>query len=99
MPRVRSKVLADMPFLAVVKCQAASNQVVSGVLVLSKIVPAVTDVWWRQIVQASLPRLSFHGVEDFLHAGQINPSGQRNLPKILHKHYRQETFPQILGKY
>ncbi len=70
-----------MPFLAVVKYQAASKQVVSGVLVLSKIVSAVTDVWWRQIVQANLLRLSFHGVEDFLYAGQINPSGQRNFAK------------------
>lgn len=33
-----------MPFLAVVTCQAASNQVVSGVRVLSKMVPAVTVV-------------------------------------------------------
>jgi len=44
-PKVRSRVLADIPFLAVVTCHAASNQVVSGVRVLSKIVPAVTDVW------------------------------------------------------
>jgi hypothetical protein len=41
-PSIRSNVLADKPFFAVVMCQAASNQVVKGVRVLSKIVPAVT---------------------------------------------------------
>ena len=43
-PSVHSSVLADRPFFAVVKCQAASNHVVSGVRVLSIIVPAVADV-------------------------------------------------------
>lgn len=42
---VWDRVWADMPFLAVVRCQAVSNQVVSGVRVLSKIVPAVTLDW------------------------------------------------------
>ncbi len=36
------RVWAGIPFLAVVRCQAASNQVVRGVRVLSMIVPAVT---------------------------------------------------------
>ena len=36
-PSVRSSVLADMPFLAVLTCHAASNQIVSGVRVLSNI--------------------------------------------------------------
>jgi len=43
MPIVCSHVLADRPFFAVVTCPAASNQVVSGVRVLSKIVPVVTE--------------------------------------------------------
>ena len=38
-------VVPDRPFFAEVTCQAASNQVVSGVLVLSRIVPAVADPW------------------------------------------------------
>jgi len=40
-PRDRSWRLSD--------ARCTSNQVVSGVLVLSMIVPAVTDVWWRQV--------------------------------------------------
>ena len=41
-PIVRSRVFADSPFFAVVTCHAASNQVLSGVRVLSRMVPAVT---------------------------------------------------------
>jgi hypothetical protein len=37
-------VLAESPFLAVVTNHAAVNQVISGVRVLSKIVPVVTVV-------------------------------------------------------
>ena len=41
-PNVSSSVLADRPLLAVVTCHAASNHVVNGVRVLSRMVPAVT---------------------------------------------------------
>ena len=76
-PSVRSKVFADRPFFAVVTCQAASNQVVNEVRVLSRIVPAVADPWWRQAVHTSRPRLWRHGVAVVWHAGQTNPVGHR----------------------
>jgi len=38
----RHKIRHNQPFFAVVICQAASNHIVNGVRVLSKIVPAVT---------------------------------------------------------
>ena len=68
-------------FDAYVTCQAASNQVVSGVRVLSKIVPAVIDVWYRHIGQTKRSRVSLQGIETDLQAGQVNPSGQRSCSK------------------
>ena len=43
-PSTRSRPSALAPFFWLVACQAAASQVVSGVRVLSKIVPAVIDV-------------------------------------------------------
>ena len=60
-PSLRSSDLAENPVLAVVMCHAASNHVVKGVRVLSKMVPVVTDVWCRQKGQTSRPRLACHG--------------------------------------
>ena len=77
-PRVRSRVTADISFLAVVRCQAASNQVVSGVRVLSRIVPAVTVAWCRQEGHTRRPRVCRHGAVAASRTGQTMPSGQRN---------------------
>lgn len=80
-PKVRSSVFADRPFLAVVTCHAASNHVVREVRVLSRIVPAVTDVWWRQAEHTSRPRVCLHGTAVTPHAGHLNPFGQRKHSK------------------
>jgi len=76
-PKVRSKVFADRPFLAVVTCHAASNQVVKGVRVFSKIVPGVTDVRWRHFEHTRRPRVCLQGSAVTPHSGHVNPSGQR----------------------
>ena len=79
MPSVRSKVLAERPLFAVVRCHAASNHVVSGVCVLSKRVPAVTDAWWRHAGHTSRCRLCRHGrTASCLQAGQTKPPGHRS---------------------
>ncbi len=80
-PSVRSSVFADRPFLAVVTCHAASNHVVRGVRVLSKIVPAVTDVWWRQAEHTNRPRVCLQGSAVIPHAGHLKPFGQRKSSK------------------
>ena len=41
---MRFKLSAEIPSLPVAKCQQAANQTVRGVRVLSKMVPAVTEV-------------------------------------------------------
>ena len=73
MPSVRSKVLADIPFFAVVRSHAASNQIVKAVRVLSKIVPAPTRTWSRQAGHTSRPRLVRHGSPLVPHDGQMKP--------------------------
>jgi len=78
-PNVRSRVLAEKPFLAVVTCHAASNHVVKGVRVFSSAVPAVTDVWWRQARQTNRPRVCLHGPSATPQAGHWNPFGHRKL--------------------
>jgi len=82
-PNVRSSVFADRPFLAVVTCHAASNHVVSGVRVFSRIVPAVTDVWCRQVEHTRRPQLCLQGSAATAHAGHLNPLGQRRPSKYL----------------
>jgi len=47
--RLRFKLCAEIPFFSVANTQHAVNQTVSGVRVLSKIVPAVTEVRWLQL--------------------------------------------------
>lgn len=80
-PNVRSRVLAEKPFLAVVTCQAASNHVVNGVRVFSRIVPAVIDVWWRQPRHTNRPRVCFQGSPATPQVGHRNPSGHRKFSK------------------
>ncbi len=80
-PNVRSRVLAEKPFLAVVTCQADSNHAVKGVRVFSRIVPAVIDVWWRQAVQTNRPRVCFQGASTTPQTGHWNPVGQRKFSK------------------
>jgi len=80
-PNVRSSVFADRPFFAVVTCHAASNHVVRGVRVLSRIVPAVTDVWCRQLEHTKRPRVCLQGSAATPHTGHLNPLGQRKLSR------------------
>ena len=76
-----SRVFADRPFLAVVTCQAASNHVVRGVRVLSRIVPTVAEAWCRQPGHTNRPRVCRHAAVQIPHAGQANPLGQRKCSK------------------
>src|SRR5258708_4815753 len=70
-----------MPRLSVVIRYAAQNQTVSGVFVLCKIVPAVSETCWRQPVHCQ--RLNFinasaRGLPQRVHT---KPSGQRQAAK------------------
>lgn len=76
----RWSVLADTPFFAVVIYQAAANHTVRGVFVRWKIVPAVADILRRQPLHHHRPSFMRHPVPP-PHAGQENPSGQRNQSK------------------
>ena len=92
---MRSRVLADMPFFAVVTCQAASNHVVNGVRVLSKIVPAVTVHWCRQAGQTKRPRVCFQGSCCCWHAGHTKPLGHRSRSRYSSRRPpHQQTFSQ-----
>lgn len=69
-PSVRSSVRADIPFFAVTTSKAAENQVVNGVLVCSKIVPARSDRFARQWRQMSRLELDHQGSSTVPHASQ-----------------------------
>jgi len=58
--RTRCTCWAETPSLAVANSQQAWNQTVSGVRVLSKIVPAVTDVRREQPPHSTRPSASRH---------------------------------------
>lgn len=66
-----------MPFLLVANTQHAVNQTVSGVRVLSKIVPAVTGVRWPQLVHMSRRSPSRHAPV-LAQVEHVQPSGQRS---------------------
>jgi len=50
--------MAPTPFFWLVTYQVAANQVVSGVRVLSKMVPAVTVAWYLHELHTNLPRVA-----------------------------------------
>src|SRR5205814_6897056 len=60
MPRRRPSSTELMPFLAVATSHIARNQLVSGSLVAWKIVPAVSETWWRQARHWILGRVLSH---------------------------------------
>jgi hypothetical protein len=54
----------------------ARNQLVSGSLVAWKIVPAVSETWWRQARHWILGRVLSHLPSHEPHSGQTKPLGQ-----------------------
>jgi hypothetical protein len=79
-PRTRCRPRAETPFFCEVTNQTAANQVLSGVRVRSKIVPAVTDVRREHALHIHNPA----PVRQYSappHFGQTNPSGQRSLAR------------------
>jgi hypothetical protein len=81
-PSVRSRVLAERAFLAVIRCQAASSHVLSGIRVLSRLVLLVTDVCWRQAGHTNRLRVWRHRSAVVPHAGQKRPLDQRKLLEV-----------------
>ena len=76
----RCRLWAEMPSFWVAKSHDAMNQTVSGVRVLSKIVPAVTEVAERHDPHRNRPSPSRHP-PGHPQAGHTNPSGQRSHSK------------------
>ena len=74
---VRCTVSAETPSLRPANIQQTVNQTVSGVRVLSKIVPAVTEVRASQPVHLSRPSLIRQPPER-PQRSQTNPPGQRS---------------------
>ncbi len=76
-PSTRLRPSAETPFFWVVRCQAARNQVVSGVRVPWKIVPEVAEVSRAQPAHDQRPSAVRQplGVPQ---PGQTTPSGQRS---------------------
>jgi hypothetical protein len=68
---------AEIPCFWLVICHAAANQIVSGVRVPWKIVPAVAETRRPQTPQDHRPSASFHAFVP-RHTGHKNPSGQRS---------------------
>jgi hypothetical protein len=77
-PSLRPSSTELMPFLAVATSHMAKNQAVSGSLVAWKIVPAVSEVWWRQTRHWTLGRVLSRVPSVPPHKGQTNPAGQRS---------------------
>ena len=73
----RCRLCADTPSFWVANNQAALNQTVSGVRVLSKIVPAVADARALHPLQRNVPSAIRHPLA-WAQLGQTNPSGHRN---------------------
>ena len=66
-----------MPFFWLVICHMARNQIVRGTWLSWKMVPAVTDISYRQCSQSQrLRRIDQASAP--AHRGQTHPSGQRN---------------------
>jgi hypothetical protein len=78
MPSLRPSSTELMPFLAVATSRMARNQEVSGSLVAWKMVPAVSEVWWRQARHWTLGRVLSHWPSAPPQSGQTKPLGQRS---------------------
>ena len=78
MPSRRPSSTELIPFLAVATSHIARNQLVSGSLVAWKIVPAVSETWWRQARHWILGRVLSHLPSHEPHSGQTKPFGQRS---------------------
>ena len=76
-PSRRLSSSAETPFLELVRWYIARNQVVSGSLVESKIVPAVTETCLRHSAHCSRSRRSSRWASSCSQPGQTKPSGQR----------------------
>jgi hypothetical protein len=76
--RARWRLWADTPSFWVANSQAAVNHTVSGVRVLSKIVPAVAEVRTLHPQQRNVPSPMRHPPPGSTQLGQTNPSGHRN---------------------
>lgn len=77
---VRCTLNAEMPSLPEANIQHTVNHTVNGVRVLSKIVPAVTEVRASQAVHLKRPSLIRHAAA-LPHPSQTNPRGQRSHSK------------------
>jgi hypothetical protein len=77
-PSLRPSSTELMPFLAEAISHIARNQEVSGSLVAWKIVPAVSETWWRQARHRIFGRVRSHLPSQPPQAGQTNPPGQRS---------------------
>ncbi len=66
-----------MPFFCEVRYHAAANQTVSGGRVSEKIVPAVEEIRFEQLVHIQRPSL-VRQPPTAPQLGQTNPSGQRS---------------------
>ena len=64
-----------IPFLAEATSHMARNQVVSGSLVAWKIVPAASEVWWRQARHWTFGRVVSRAPSVPPHKGRTNPAG------------------------
>jgi hypothetical protein len=67
-----------IPFLAVAISHLAKNQLVSGSLVAWKMVPAVSETWYRQAWHWTLGRVRRRVPLQPPQAGQTKPPGQRS---------------------
>src|SRR5919107_6267487 len=67
-----------IPFLAVATSHIARNHVVSGSLVAWKMVPAVSETWWRQARHWTFGRVLSHLPSQPPQRGQTKPSGHRS---------------------
>jgi hypothetical protein len=70
--------MALTPFFWLVTYQMAANQVLRGVRVLSKMVPAVTVAWYLHELHTNRPRVLLYGSAMAPHLVHTKPSGQRN---------------------
>src|SRR3954468_16240257 len=77
-PSLRPSSTELMPFLAVATSHMARNQEVSGSLVARRMVPAVSETWWRQPRHWIFGRVLNHLPSHPPHSGQTKPAGQRS---------------------